>query len=241
MKIKYDVTKVERGGGPQPDPGLYTAKVKKIVDKVAKSGNKMLEVTLQITNKTGPQKKFKGVSLRTWIVYADSDGNPAEASERRLAEFIDALGAKAKGTLDTDKAVGTEVQMKVDPDTYNGEYQARVGTLTAIPDDEEPEDDEEDDDDIEEEEDDDASDDDDDAEDDDEDDEDEDEDEDEDDDEEEDDEEEDVDYNDLDLDELKALCKERGIKIKKGQKKKTLIGLLEEDDEEDDEDDDPFS
>lgn len=47
-----------------------------------------------------------------------------------------------------------------------------------------------------------------------------------------DDEEEDQDYSEMSLSELKAECKDRGLKIKKGMDKEDLIEMLEEDDEE---------
>lgn len=51
-------------------------------------------------------------------------------------------------------------------------------------------------------------------------------------DEEEDEEEEESDYSEMSLAELKAECKDRGLKVKKGMDKEDLIELLEEDDEE---------
>lgn len=47
-----------------------------------------------------------------------------------------------------------------------------------------------------------------------------------------DDEEEDQDYSEMSLSELKAECKDRGLKVKKGMDKDDLIEMLEEDDEE---------
>ena len=49
---------------------------------------------------------------------------------------------------------------------------------------------------------------------------------------EEDDEDDEVDYSEMSLSELKAECKDRGLKVKKGMDKDDLIELLEEDDEE---------
>lgn len=50
--------------------------------------------------------------------------------------------------------------------------------------------------------------------------------------EDEDDEDEDQDYSEMSLSELKAECKDRGLKVKKGMDKDDLIEMLEEDDEE---------
>lgn len=49
---------------------------------------------------------------------------------------------------------------------------------------------------------------------------------------EEDDDDEDQDYSEMSLSELKAECKDRGLKVKKGMDKEDLIEMLEEDDEE---------
>jgi hypothetical protein len=252
MKIRYDVSDVPAGGFPQPDPGLYVGKVSKVEDKVAKSGNKMLEVTLKIVS--GGKKKWKGVTVRTWIVYADAEGNPNEATAWKLREFIDALGLKAKGALDIRKIVGTELQFKVDADSDdNGDYRARVGTLTPLAEDEEEDDDHDDDDDADEDDDDtdedDESDEDDDDDADEADDDDDEDDDDEDDEDEEDDDEDDepVDFKSLPLDELKVIAKERGIKTtikRKGEAlkgaalKKALVEKIEADIEDDS---DPFA
>lgn len=50
--------------------------------------------------------------------------------------------------------------------------------------------------------------------------------------EEEDDDDEDQDYSEMSMSELKAECKDRGLKVKKGMDKEDLIEMLEEDDEE---------
>ena len=52
------------------------------------------------------------------------------------------------------------------------------------------------------------------------------------DDDEEDEDEEETDYSEMSLSELKAECKDRGLKVKKGMSKEDLIEMLEEDDEE---------
>ena len=52
------------------------------------------------------------------------------------------------------------------------------------------------------------------------------------DDEEDEDDEEETDYSEMSLSELKAECKDRGLKVKKGMSKEDLIEMLEEDDEE---------
>lgn len=247
-KLKVDVTGVERGPMEPPKPGLYRAKIKEIkVGRNKADTNDQMEVTLQIVDKG----KEKGKTVRTWIQL----DNPATAW--KLAEFTDAIGLTKKGkkdkvSLDTDKVKGTEVQIKIDGDEYEGRYQAKVGTIMPpassddedADDDDEVDDEEEDDSDDEEESDEDEDDEDPDEEDEDEEDE---EDEDEDEDDEDDEEDEELDYSSMSLDDLRNECKNRGLKptakkngeaLKGAALKKALIKKLEKDDASDD---DPFS
>lgn len=218
-KLKWNLKGVERGGSfKYPPPGLYTGKIVQIDEGESKSGNEMLTVHIKMLkgNKAG-----KGIKMRTWILTDN------EASMWKLAEFLDACGVtkggkKETGSVDVQKLVGTQLSVKVDPDTdQNDNPSSKIGQLSALPDD---------DDDEEEDEDEDGSDDEDES------DEDEDE-ESEEEDDEEDDEEEEVDYSEMSFAELKAEAKERGIKLKKGIKSPGIIKLLEANDEEDD---DPF-
>lgn len=130
-KLKFDVSGIERGARKQPTPGLYTGKIAEIVSGQSKAGADMLTVKLKITNKKGPQKEFKGATIRSYVLTDN------EATAWKLAEFLDAVGAtnggkKNKGTLDLDSLVGTEIQFKVEGGTYNGEYSASVGRLIAM-------------------------------------------------------------------------------------------------------------
>lgn len=218
-KLKFDVTGVERGARKQPTPGLYTGKIAEITQGQSKAGNDMLTIKLKITNKKGPQKEFKGATIRTYVL------PNSEGSEWKFAEFLDAVGAtkggkKNKGTLDLDAIVGTEIQFKVEGGTYNGEYSASVGRLIAMgetEDDEEEEESEEEEpeaDDEEEAEEDDESED----------------------DEEEEDEGEEVDsYEEWDTGDLAEECEARGLayttKSGKPKAKAALVKLLIEDDE----------
>ena len=203
-KIKVKIKDPEGGAFKQPTPGLYTAKVHKIVEETSKAGNDMLTVSLKITNRRGPQKEFKGTVVRSWVALT-------EAAEFKLVEFLKACGVKVKKgdiSFDTDKLIGTEVQIKIEGGTYNGDYSASVARIIPISEDVEDEDDGEEDDD-------DAADDDD-LEEGDEEEEDDDDPEDEADEEEEDDEE--IDLDDLNLKELRALASERKVKLRKEDK-----------------------
>ena len=241
-KLKYNVKGVERGGRAVVKPGLYTGKIIEVEEGVSKAGNDQLTVHLQIQTKG----EFKGVKLRTWI-------GLAEASAWKLAELVDAIGAKENGTLDQliKKAKGSVIEFRVEADTYNDQPTSRVGSLFPLDsgddEDDDEEDDDDDDDDEEEEEDDEDESDDDDEEDDDESDDDDDDDDDDEEEEEEEEDEEPVDYKSLKLPEVVDLAKQRGLKatVKKGGEllkgaalKKALIVKLEKQDAEND---DPFS
>lgn len=206
-KIKVKIKDPEGGGFKQPTPGLYTAKVHKIVEETSKAGNDMLTVSLKITNRKGPQKEFKGTVVRSWVALT-------EAAEFKLVEFLKACNVKVKKgdmSFDPDKLVGTELQVKIEGGTYNGDYSANVALLLPLSAEVEEEEEEEDDDEA----------DDSDLEEDDEDEEeadDEDEDEEDDEDEEEDEDDDEIDLDDLNLKELRALASERKVKLRKEDK-----------------------
>jgi hypothetical protein len=226
-KVKFDVSGSDpkdafKGGAEQPKPGAYNGKIVqcKVGAKQGDPDNKRLEVIVEITD-----KKNKGARLYDYIAFS-------EASQWKMDQFLQVLGvsskSKRKGTFDTDDVVGESVKIRVAGDTYNGEYKAKLAAylprdedddedddIDVDEDDEEIEDDEESDDDEEEEE------------------------------EEESDEDEDEDevapYEEWDIEELKAECKARKLKIKPGSKKPTYVKALEADDDEggdDDEDED---
>lgn len=237
-KLKYDVSGVEPGDSlNHAKPGMYRAKVKEVTAKDSKSsGNPMLEIVFEVLPK---KKKYAQV----WYYIVTGGDNPQEG---RLREFLEAVGEvkkgakKAKGALDPDKLVGTEVQIQLKSDTdQDGDYRPRVGKVLGTEDEiEEPDTDEdEDEDDDTDDEDDESTDEDDDESDDDDDD---DEDDDDDDDDEDDDEDDDVpDFSSMNVKELEAEVEEyeldleeiigKGKKAKKGAaKKKALIEALEE-------------
>jgi hypothetical protein len=52
-------------------------------------------------------------------------------SDWKMAEFVRALGLKDKGRLDPEKMKGKLIRVKVNQDTYEGEYSPRIGRLMA--------------------------------------------------------------------------------------------------------------
>ncbi len=139
-KIKYDVSDVEPGTDfDTPVPrGTYRCKITDCKEGESRAGNDMLTIEYEIA--TGEWKNRK---LWDYIVLDDS-------SAWKLRQFTDALGKRAKGTLDTDSVMGERVLVRVkhetdDRDPENPVVRARVGSVSAIPDDadEEPEDEEE--------------------------------------------------------------------------------------------------
>lgn len=227
-KIKFDVSNVEDGGDfTQAKPGMYIAKIAEVNEKESSKGNPMLEIIFEIT-RDSKGKKVKERYSRIWH-YVITD--PESGAFFRMKELVKALGLKLKGTLDTDKIVGTELQIQVKADKdLEDNYRAKIGKVLALPEDEddEDEDDEDDDDDIEDEDD---------------------ESEDDDDDDEEAYTEEDLD--ELDNDELKEVAEEFDLDIPKRLTDKGRAKLIdaileaqeegEEDDEDDEEEDDDES
>jgi hypothetical protein len=147
-KVKYDVTDAPVGHDfdtPVPK-GLYRCKINDVTEGESKSSGKpMLTVEYEITQKGD----WKGRRLWDYIVLEDS-------SAWKLRQFVEALGLKAKGTLDTSAALGERLLVRVkhetdDRDPDNVVVRSRVGNVTAIPEDteeeeaeeEEPEDEEE--------------------------------------------------------------------------------------------------
>jgi len=124
-KLKYDVSGSDpekaKGGGAfvPPQPGVYKAKINEIDQTESKAGNPMLKVTSKVTD-----KKFNGALLFDYIVLN-------EASEWKLDQFLQAMGIattkKRKGSVDLDELIGKGFKVRVKGETYNDEYQARVG------------------------------------------------------------------------------------------------------------------
>lgn len=135
-KVKYDVSNVDDAGGfEHVQPGMYIGKVTEINLKESKSGNgPMFEVILQPV-KTADGKAIKPKDKKKQIArvytYVLLEHDP---SDWKLKEFTKAFSLKDKGTIDTDKLVGKQVQMNLKSDTdLEDRYRPRVGKLLAMP------------------------------------------------------------------------------------------------------------
>ena len=216
--IKLNFDGVETGYKAVPE-GTYEVRVKEVEAGTSQANAPKLDFKFEIiSGKNKGSLLFYTCSLQPQALF-------------KLKVVLEALGyeiPEGNFNLDIDELIDLECSVEVAHETYEGKKRARI--VEFITSDEDDEDDSEDEDDDSEDEED--TDDEDEEEDEEEDDEDED-------DEDEDDEDEDeVDYESLSLKELKALAKEKGIKVDKKAKKDDIIALLqEEDDDEDDEDD----
>lgn len=133
-KLKFDVSGVDpedaKGGGAfvPPQPGVYPAVISEIEQTKSKAGNPMLKVTSKVTG-----KKYNGALLFDYIVLTES-------AQWKLDQFLQALGVtsskKRKGSIDLDELVGESFKVRVKGETYNDEYQARVGAYIQGEDDE---------------------------------------------------------------------------------------------------------
>src|SRR3954454_23596934 len=135
-KVRYDVSNVEDSGGfEHVQPGMYIGKITEINLKDSKSGNgPMLEVILQpVKTADGKAVKVKDKKKQIGRVYTYVLLEH-EPSDWKLKEFTKAVGLKEKGMIDTDKLVGSTVQMNLKPDTdLDDKYRPRVGKLMAMP------------------------------------------------------------------------------------------------------------
>ena len=212
--IKLNFDGVETGYKAVPE-GTYEVRVKEIEAGTSQANAPKLDFKFEIiSGKNKGSILFYTCSLQPQALF-------------KLKVVLEALGyeiPEGNFNLDIDELIDLECSVEVAHETYEGKKRARIVEFITSDDDSDEDDDddsEDEDDDSEDEED--------------TDDEDEEEDDDEDDDEE--DEEDEVDYDSLSLKELKALAKEKGIKVDKKAKKDDIIALLQDDDEEDDEED----
>ncbi len=140
MKVKYDVSGVESGQDFKPvKPGMYRAKIAEVNPRDGQHGN-MLEIVFTVTADSKGDKKVEGVGSKLWTyIYTDY-----EPQAWRLREFLEAVGKTEKGgkkgekgTIDTDKMVGMELQVRAKSDTnLDGDYRPAVGKILSLADDE---------------------------------------------------------------------------------------------------------
>lgn len=216
--IKLNFDGVETGYKAVPE-GTYEVRVKEIEAGTSQANAPKLDFKFEIiSGKNKGSLLFYTCSLQPQALF-------------KLKVVLEALGyeiPEGNFNLDIDELIDLECSVEVAHETYEGKKRARIVEFITSDDSDEDDSDDEEDTDEDEEEDEDTDDEDEDDEDD--------EDEDEDDDEDED-EEDEVDYESLSLKELKALAKEKGIKVDKKAKKDDIIALLQEEDDEDDEED----
>jgi hypothetical protein len=131
-KVKYDLSGVEDLPDQEHAPvGVYRAKVEACASKASKSsGNPMLEVRWRVTHDaTG--KKIKADLAPIWD-YPLLEHDSAFVM-KRTKEFLEAIGLKMKGTLDTDKIVGKSAQIKLKSDTdQDGDYRPRIAKIMSL-------------------------------------------------------------------------------------------------------------
>lgn len=245
--LRINMDGVETGGKTLPE-GSYVVKVESVELKESTSGSEYLAFTFEVVEgKHKKAKLFHNCSLQPQALFNLKSVLIALQYEMESVEF----------DLDLDDLLDLECEVEVTHEMYEGKKKARIVEFSMLEDDDDEDEedlDEDDDSDEDEEEDDEEDEDEDDEEDlselslkdlkakakemgikvkkgmskddiielieesmDDEDDE-----------EEEDEEEDEIDYEELSLKELKALAKERGIKVKKGMDEDDIIELLED-------------
>lgn len=142
-KVKYDASGdiAETQNAPV---GIYRAKIAEAIARDSNAGNPMIEIKWTLTHDASGSKVTEDYwPVRLYLMVADD----RDYAKRGIKEFCQALGLKLKGTIDTDKLVGKEAQLKLKSDTdQDGEYQPRISKvlpLAEVEAEEEPEPDEE--------------------------------------------------------------------------------------------------
>jgi hypothetical protein len=117
--IEYDVSGVEDsgGGGVQPKQGVYPAEIVVCEQRDTRADGSPAN-DIHIALKLGADYAW----VHSYIGLSDS-------SDWKLKEFINAVGLKDKGKMDPEKLKGKIIKVKINPDSYEGEYRARAGRL----------------------------------------------------------------------------------------------------------------
>lgn len=134
-KVKFDVSGVDPEDsagvtGEQAPVGVYPAKIRSCEAGYAKGENgqpdksrPMLIVEVSLLKPNGKPAAYYPV--RDYVSFSD-------AAQWKLDQFLQAVGIasrnKRSGSFDTAKIVNKKLKIRIKGDTYNGEYQARVGT-----------------------------------------------------------------------------------------------------------------
>jgi hypothetical protein len=118
--IPYDVTGVETragGTGVKVKPGVRVAKIEICEQRDKKNdGSAANDIRVALNFGSEYDWGFTYIGL-------------SEASDWKLAEFVRAVGMKEKGRLDPEKQIGKFIRVKVNSDTYEGEYSPSMGRL----------------------------------------------------------------------------------------------------------------
>lgn len=129
-KVKYDLRDVEAAGGfDAPPPGLYRAKLVECNMTQSKAGNDMLECVYELI-----RGDFKGSKVWDYIVLG-VEGFPERKLRQFLEAVEHIVGKKnAKGNFDPDEFEESEVQLRLKNETYEDEPRARVAAVLPLPD-----------------------------------------------------------------------------------------------------------
>lgn len=135
-KIKYDLRDVEAAGGSfeAPPPGLYRATLSECSQKKSKEGNEMLECIYELT-----RGDYKGSKVWDYIVIGVEGFPERKLRQFLEAVGHITGKKNAKGGFDPDEFEDTEVQLRLKNETYDDEPRARVAAVLPLPEDDEDE------------------------------------------------------------------------------------------------------
>lgn len=135
-KVKYDASEIEDAPQFEQAPvALYRFKVASAEDGDSKAGQPMLTLRLELTH-DAQGKKIKKDYAQVWhrVPIGKFEMTPGWAF--RFTEFLNAVGLKQKGVLDTDKIEGLTGQVKLRTGKdEDGDYRPEVSKLMALSDD----------------------------------------------------------------------------------------------------------
>lgn len=141
-KVKYDLRDVEAAGEgfETPPPGLYRAKLAECNMTKSKAGNDMLECVYELI-----RGDYKGSKVWDYIVIGVEGFPERKLRQfLEAVEYITGK-KNAKGSFDPDEFEDSEVQLRLKNETYEDEPRARVAAVLPLPDDDEDEEEIEDD------------------------------------------------------------------------------------------------
>lgn len=135
--LKYDVSGSDPGEAAgkefvQPRPGVYKAKVQKILLAKPEGKDRRIEITYAITDKSA--EKANGAWL-TDYVNVESEAAVWRLDQLLLAFGITTATSKRKGSFDVDTLLGKDCKIRVKADSYTpaGETEAQYrGKIAAV-------------------------------------------------------------------------------------------------------------